>query len=133
MWDEVMERVRVLILADTALSAVIGQAYRKAGSGDLQIPGMEWNLLSDVLTELWAPMLVQFDIWTTTAANNRRAERRLRSLLHRPLPLQLDDVLMFTVFVDGNDLATPNRANFVGRGVRFRFTPLRQQYALPAH
>lgn len=131
MWDEVMARVKTTILEDPVLVSIFGDAYRKAGVSELAIPVIEWNLLSDTETELWAPMLVQFDIWTDVAGNARHAERRLRFLFHQALMMQLDGISMFAEYTDGTDLATPNRANFTGRGLRFRFTPLRRQYALP--
>lgn len=131
MWDEVMARVKSVILADAVLIAIFGNGYRKAGVGALKVPVIEWNMLSDTETELWAPMLVQFDIWTTEAGHARHAERRLRSLFHQTTILQLDGLTMSGEYTDGTDLATPNRANFTGRGLRFRFTPLRRQYALP--
>lgn len=131
MWDEVMARVKTVILEDPTLLSLFGEAYRKAGVSELRVPVIEWNLLSDTENELWAPMLVQFDIWTDVAANARHAERRLRSLFHKDLLLQIDDLQLFAEYTDGTDLATPNRADFTGRGLRFRFTPLRRQYALP--
>lgn len=130
MWDEVMARVKTIILEDPTLLSLFGDAYRKAGVSDLRIPVLEWNLLGDTETELWAPMLVQFDIWTDVAGNARHAERRLRSLFHSALMISIGNISMFTEYVDGTDLATPNRANYTGRGIRFRFTPLRRQYAL---
>lgn len=133
IWDDVMERVKTVILADLVLSGIFGENYRKAGVGDLKVPVIEWNLLGNTENELWEPMLVQFDIWTNAAQENRNAERRLRTMFHRPTQFQLEDITMFTEFNDASDLATPNRAGFTGRGIRFRFTPLRQQYALPAH
>jgi hypothetical protein len=38
---------------------------------------------------------------------------------------------MFSEYADGVDLAVPDRSNYTGRGLRFRLTPLREQYAFP--
>ena len=133
MWDEVMARVRTMILDDLILSSIFGNAFRKSGPNDQLVPVIEWTLLGDTENELWTPMLVQFDCWTNVAADARLAERRLRSLFHRPTTIVLDGVTLFAEYADGTDLATPDRAGYTGRGLRFRFTPLRRQYALPAH
>lgn len=133
IWDEVMERVKTVIITDALLSEIFGDGYRKAGVSDLKVPVIEWNLLGDTENELWEPMLVQFDVWTNKAEDNRKAERRLRSLFHRPTQIRLDGIMLMSEFNDASDLATPSRSGYTGRGVRFRFTPLRQQYAQPAH
>lgn len=132
MWDQVMGAAKAIILADVTLSDIFGEGYRKAGVSDFLGPVMEWTLLSDTETELWAPMLVQFDCWTNTAEDARSAERRLRALFHHDTSIPFDGYTIFTEYAGGGDLATPNRAMFTGRAVRFQMTPLRQQYAQPA-
>ena len=132
MWDKVMERVRTMILTDATLILLVGDAFRKAGPNDLVVPLIEWTLLGDTENELWAPMLVQFDCWAKTADDARKIERRLRVMFHQPVMMTLGDIKIFSEYSDGADLATPNRANFTGRAIRFRFSPLRQQYARPA-
>lgn len=131
IWDEVMARVRVKITTDPVLFAIFGDSYRKAApANDLIVPVIEWNLLGNTETELWEPMLLQFDLWTNDAALNRRAERRLRSMFSSHTnQIDLDGFTMLTEYSDGADLAAPTRSGYVGRGVRFRFIPLRQQYA----
>jgi hypothetical protein len=131
MWDLVMAHVQTLVLADATLSGIFGTNFRKAGVSDMLIPVIEWTLLSDVETELWAPMLVQFDLWTDVAADARIAERAMRGMFHQAASIPFDGYTFFTEYADGVDLATPSRANYTGRGIRFRMTPLRQQYALP--
>ena len=132
MWDHVMESVKALITADPTLNAIFGDNFRKSGPAvDLAVPIIEWTLLADTETELWAPMLIQFDCWTKTAADSRVAERRLRSLFMRTTSIVFDTYAMITEYADGADLAVPNRSGYVGRGVRFRMSPLRQQYARP--
>jgi hypothetical protein len=129
MWDHVMKRVVALILADTAMSNVCGAAVRMAGTGDLNNPVLEYFLITDGENELWAPFEIQFDLWTQSAQVNRDGERRLKQLFHRDVPYVLDDINIRSWYNDGAMLATPNRSNFHGRGLRFWFTPLREQYA----
>lgn len=132
MWDEVMSRINTEILADSTLSTIFGTEFKAAGTGVLSVPSLEWMLVGDREDELWAPMIVQFDIWVKTASSARVAERRLRELYHRDLPRYLGDIQMWTVYSDGSWLASPDRAQHTGRAVRFTFTPLREKYALPS-
>lgn len=129
MWDHAMERILDLIRNDPAMTAIIGDQIRMAGPNDQAIPGLEYTLLTDTEGELWAPMKVQFDLWTANAAIARQGERRLRQLLHHNLPQTLGDMRLWMQYRDAASLATPSRSNFVGRGLRFEFTPLREQYA----
>jgi hypothetical protein len=132
MWDVVMDAVKDVTAADPTLGPIFGGNYRKAGVSDLVVPVIEWTLLGDTETELWAPMLVQFDCWTHLAAEARSAERALRALFHSNTSTALGGFTLFTEYAGGGDLATPNRAGFTGRAVRFQMIPLRQQYAQPS-
>lgn len=132
MWERVMKRVLAVINADVVLQEIYDGHVRMMGSGTLQVPGLEWLLVSDVEEELWAPIIVQFDQWTPTASLVRASEFRLRALFHCELPIVLGgDMVMWSQYSDGSQLATPDRAGFVGRASRFQFTPLRRQYAFP--
>lgn len=131
MWDRVMAYVKDLIEADPALVPDFGTSFRKAGTSEFKVPSIEWHLLSDTENELWAPMLVQFDIWHSSAATVRRAELRFRALFHHGPSVEFDGYTVMSEYADGNDLATPTRSGFTGRGLRFRFEPLRQRYAAP--
>lgn len=130
MWDHVMERVVAEILMDDVLATIYGDAVRAAGTGEQIVPSLEWTLVGDTENELWAPMIVQFDQWTKTGEQNRRSEFRLRQLYHRDVPRTIaGDTMMWTMYSDGAVLAMPDRSNFIGRTIRFTFTPLRAKYA----
>lgn len=130
MWDLVMERIRTEILADPILIGIYGSAYRAAGTGEQIVPSLEWTLIGDTETELWAPMIVQFDQWTKTANQNRQSELRLRGLYHCNIPRRINnDLTMWSEYTDGSILPIPDRSGIYGRAIRFRFAPLRAQYA----
>lgn len=133
MWDTVMGWVIGIIRSDLVFQEIYSGAIRMAGTGKQQVPGLEWHLIGDTEGELWAPVIVQFDQWATDMAVIRRSEARLRSFFHRDLPMDIGGTRMWTQYEDGAMLATPDRSGFMGRALRFRFTPLRQQYALPVH
>jgi hypothetical protein len=131
MWDQVMARVMEELTTDPVLVGIFGTAFRQAGPADAQeVPMLEWRLVGDTEGELWAPVLIQFDLWTLAADTNRRAEFRVRSLYHRDMPYFLADLRMMSSFEDGAVLATPERSGFYGRAIRFRFYPLRRKFAL---
>lgn len=130
MWDRVMARVIVVIQTDLVLSTIFGDHVRMAtASGDQIVPGLEYTLVGNTEGELWEPIVIQFDLWTLTAADQRDAERRMRQLFHKDLPQTIDTVRLWTVYTDGTMLATPDRSTYLGRALRFQFTPLREQYA----
>lgn len=131
MWPEVFERAVALVRSDAALVGIYGANVRMAGSGVQQVPGLEYTLIGDTETELWAPMTVQFDQWVKTPTELQQSERRLRALFNRQLPITLNGVQMWAQYEDGAVLAMPERSGFYGRASRFRLTPLRQQYAQP--
>lgn len=132
MWDEVIRRIATTCAADTVLSGIYGASMRLTGSGEHAVPMLEWMLIGDAEQELWAPMIIQFDQFTTSMGALRESELRLRRLFHVDLPIHLDGVLMFAQYQDGESLAVPDRNGYYGRAIRFRFSPLRRRYAAPA-
>lgn len=133
MWDNVMERVIAEIGANPNISALYTidgrlQFRMASPSGQQQVPGIEWSLIGDTEGELWEPIVVQIDIWYTDESVMRQTERIIRSLL-RQERMRLDDLTLLISYVDGVALAVPDRANFYGRGLRFRIAALRERYA----
>lgn len=133
MWDHVIEAIRETILNDGILAGIYGDRVRMATpSGtpfDPKVPILEYLLVGDTENELWAPMIVQFDQWALKIDDVVASERRLRRLFHVTLPRQFGQVYMWGEYAGGEVLATPDRNGFDGRAIRFRFTPLREQYA----
>lgn len=130
IWDDLLERIAVILNADAALSPVFGQNMRMAGTAEHVVPSLEWTLIADREDELWAPHVIQFDIWSDNVEQVIAAERRVRSLFHQDLPVKFGgDLLAWSQYQDGTVLAMVNRDGFAGRALRFRITPLRGQYA----
>jgi hypothetical protein len=90
-------------------------------------------LIGDTENELWAPCIIQWDIWTAKSDDARRAEFRLRSMLHSDLQILLGEFRMWSQYLEGSVLASPNRHGSDGRALRFQLTPMRRQYALREH
>lgn len=130
MWDRVIEALRTVILADAVLAPIYGDRVRMAAASDTpfepKVPILEYSLIGDVEREQWAPTIIQFDQWAPDDETAVASERRLRRLFNPELPTSYDGLFMWAQYVDGTILATPDRNGFVGRAVRFRFTPLRE-------
>jgi hypothetical protein len=132
MWDRVIEAAKAAIQADANLSAIFGDAVRRAAPSttpfEPKVPILEYTIVTDTENELWAPTIIQFDVWSPDVDRLLAAERGLRRLFTPALPRRYGEVFMWTEFVDGAVLATPDRNGFHGRGLRFRFSPLRERY-----
>lgn len=134
MWHEVMERIIAIVRADDSLAMIYGGQLRQANAiGDFAVPGLEWTLIGDSETEIWEPVVVQFDQWVRKEDDLVRSERRLRGLFHKDLQFEVDNLLLWGQYLDGTSLPAPARSGVIGRALRFRFTPYRQQYGLPVH
>lgn len=134
MWDEVMVRVIAMLMEDPIIVTLYGESIRRGGSSDIAVPLLEWHLIGDTENELWAPCIIQFDQWTKNQDDARRSEFRLRAILHSDLQLLLGgDFRVWSQYLDGSVLASPDRHGFVGRALRFQLTPMRRQYALREH
>lgn len=132
MWDRVIARLREVLLADAKIDELFGDRIRMTGSGSAPSPAaslLEYMLIADTERETDAPCVIQFDVWAPTMEQTTAGERRLRQLFNRELPVDYGEGPMWAQYVDGSMLASPNRDGFSGRGVRFRFTPLRERYA----
>jgi len=127
-WDHVMQVCREEILADQTLQAIFDDAVRMGGTGDHRVPLIELWLIGDSETELWAACTIQFDFFTKTDDDMVATERRLRQLFHLDIPRPIGGIGMFGEYQDGEVLASPSRDHYFGRAIRFRMTPLRQQY-----
>ena len=131
MWDQIIARVIEQIENDPTMAQLFGDRIRAAqGSSELEVPLLEWMLIGDTEDELWAPTVIQFDLWNATAEDNRLAEARLRAMYHQDLPIVVGGLMMWAQYNDGSVLAEPDRSGFIGRALRFRFTPLRRGFAL---
>lgn len=135
MWDRVLAAIAAVCAADDVLISVYGGSMRLAGTGDHRVPLLEFQLIGDGETELWAPCTIQFDQFTKddTAIDGMAqliaSEQRLRALYHTDLPVDINGVGMFCEYAGGDVLASPSRDGYYGRAIRFRLTPLRRQYA----
>jgi hypothetical protein len=131
-WDTVLRALIVTVEADPLLAGIYSVGgvlqFRKIGTGQRVVPSLEYMLIGDSETELWAPCTVQFDQWVKTSEDLRASERRLRGYFHLDVPGPIGGIGMFAQYLDGDDKPMPDREGVFGRSIRFRFTPLRERY-----
>ena len=128
-WADVMKAAGDLAAAHPDLARIFADHIGVKGSQTIQVPSLRFWLVSDSVRELWAPCVVQWDIWCATYQDRQVAEAALRALFHADDFVTLAGVAMFTEYQDGSMLSDPDRDGFYGRAVRFLHTPLREQYA----
>lgn len=133
-WDDIVVAIPSVAAADPVLASIYGEQIRAAGTAAWQVPSLEYQLIIDTLQpEIWVPHLVQWDQWVQTHAQLVASERALRNLFDQNFPVWLGGVYMWTVFTEGADLVdNPDRWNFRGRTIRFRYTPIMEEYVVPA-
>ena len=132
-WDDVVLACRTAAVADPVLAGIYGEDAIRMGATaqDFRVPGLEYQIIGDTETELWEPIIMQWDQWTADYADLVASERALRKLFDHRLPVEIEGVYMFSVFTDGASLVdAPDRAGFYGRAVRFRLSPIREDLRL---
>jgi hypothetical protein len=142
-WDALLKAAGDVAATHPDLAAIFGDNIRLHGTWKLDTPGqpdgspplpnvplLELRLVSDLENELWAPTIIQWDIWVKTLPEAVRAERALRRLFHADSYVTIGGIEMWSEYLDGDSsTATPDRDGFFGRAIRFRHTPLRERYA----
>lgn len=129
-WHDVLVAIGQAAATDEVLMGIYGSNIRMAGKHKHVVPALDYRLITDTEQEQWAPHIVQFDQWTNTLDELAASDRRLRFLFNQDVPVQIGELYTWAVFTEGADLVTPDDWNYFGRGTRFRFTPLREQYVV---
>ena len=125
-WAAVIGAISKVAAADPALVAIYGTAIRmNAGAQDYQMPGLEYQIIADSATELWEPVIIQWDQFTESLEDLVDSERALRKLFDHAFPVTMYGVYMWSEFEEGSELQSPSRENVFSRTVRFRYTPIR--------
>ena len=127
-WGDVVKAVMAETVADTVLTGIFTAAgIRKAGVHEWLVPSLEYTLISDTVTELWAPHVIQFDLFTESLEDLETAERQIGRLFNRERPQTIQGVYMWCTYIDGQDLIGPVRESHYGRALRYEFTPYRER------
>lgn len=125
-WDDVLLVTSEAVMADITLVGIYGDNVRLKGSQVHTVPGLEYTLISDVETELFEPVVIQWDQYAPTLEDLISGERALRRLFDQELQVSIGGVPMFCEFIDGVELEAPSGDNCYARAVRFSFHPIRE-------
>lgn len=132
-WDAVLEAVGSVAASDATLVEVFTEdGIHLGGDTTPEEQELRYRLITDTEVEVWAPCVVQFDLWCTSMADLVRGERALRTLFGKEFPGVIGGVYMWSTYDDGAELGTvsgigPDRLNLYGRATRFRFVPVRER------
>lgn len=129
-WDAVSAAVFAALQGSTVLDGVYGTAIRKAGVRKYEVPSLEYSMLSDSVSEIWAPHVFQFDQFCPSMEDLVASERELRRLFDFETPQWIEGVYMFAFYDEGGELEGPDResaTDVFARAARFRFVPIRER------
>lgn len=130
-WDEVLSAIHAALEDESEITDVVGVGnIRTAGAREFVVPSLEVTVLSDDVTELWAPSDVQFDVFTRTMADLVTVERALRNLFDREGFVAIEGLPMWSFYLDGGPLEGPSlnvEGGVFARALRFRFAPVRER------
>lgn len=125
--DDVVTAIVAAMKADAALVTALGgeYVYHGAARKTLQVPSVEWLIVSDVRTENTERIRIQLDIWSTGYGRAVAIEERLRALFARDLPQTIGGLLMWTQLENAMDLPD---TEYTHRMLDFVFEPTRERY-----
>lgn len=125
-WDAVLLAVKTAVDADSILTAIFPTRRLAATDQDHAVPSLEWHLIADSQTELYEPVILQFDLFLLDLEDLITAERALRNIFDQDEPVSIGGVYTWAEFTEGSTLEVPDESNYFGKGLRFRFMPIRE-------
>lgn len=129
MWSQIVTALAQYFAGVQPLVDIYGANMRYAGAETIAVPLLEWSLVADGETEIWAPTVIQVNQWCRTPAQLVSSEQTIRRLLHRDGMIEIGGLRMWSEYLDGDALQTPDRDGIHARAIRFTLTPLRDLYA----
>jgi hypothetical protein len=133
MWDAVVAEWLALLRECPDLMAILGtdgqfRVYpSQAAPRPIEIPSVEYTLISDVEPSLFNPITMQVDIFAR-ATSAYTIERLLRSLTHRDTSRVLGGMRLWMRYLDSRTHGYPDKG-VLHRSLDFHLEPLRALYA----
>lgn len=124
-WPDVILAITTAAAADETLAGIYGEAIRQKGNHKLKIPSLEYMLISDTESEVFEPIVVQWDQFSLNTEDLIAGEGALRALFDHELGVVIGGITLLCQFTDGAILETPSGDNYYARAVRFEFEPVR--------
>lgn len=126
IWAEGVQAVIDTLEGDEELITALGGAYilRNGEHNEYRVPAIFWTAIWSRIDENTEPFMVQLDVYAHDINSYITIERRLRRLLHRDTPQELQGILMFTQLEDARDHA--DGEDVIHRSLDFRFELARE-------
>lgn len=133
LWDEVMGNVVIPLLEDdvelvgpTGLDGLY--LFAAPASRPIRIPSVEWIIVDDSETEVFNPILVQFDIYAREPQLSV-IERRMRARLTRNTRRTINGINLSTLFMESVTIDYPAQPGVTHKVLRYQFEPVRRRAA----
>lgn len=124
--DQVMDEVLDVLLADTALVAVVGSAVYESGERAFAVPSVEWTLIVETPeAEVFDRIQIQFDVFTRTRAHLLTVTRRLERLLVHRAGWWLGSLLIRSLKLDVR--TNPTSGGVYSGSIDIEFKPVRER------
>ena len=128
-WDAVARATSQKVAEHPVIQGIYGNVVRMASpAARHEVPALEYRIISDSEMEQWVPIIFQWDQWTNTYAELAASERVLYEMFHQEAEVFFGDVMVLTRWLDGMELADPDRQGYFGRAVRFRVVAIADRY-----
>lgn len=126
IWAEGVQAVITTLEEDELLIAALGGVYifRNGEHNEYRVPQILWSGVWSRIDENTEPFMVQIDVYANDINAYIAIERRLRRLLHRDTPQELQGILMFTQLDDARD--HNDGEDVIHRSLDFRFELARE-------
>jgi superfamily I DNA/RNA helicase len=129
-WDDVVAAIIDEMEGDVDVAVFLaGNPITRASEMEFTKNRIEYTVLTNFEGENWETLLLQIDLMCTRNRTDQllAAERAIRRLLHRDLPVTYGDVAMFTQLQAARDI--PGAGDrVVGRSLDFRLEVTRSRY-----
>lgn len=126
IWATVMPEVVRMLDTDTKMLSFLGgpHIYRNRTRATIQVPSVAYTVVSEIVTENYAPCVVQFDIWANTAELLADIQLRIFQILHHDLPVKYGELDTWSQYENSFEFNEEDQS-VLHRAVAYRFTPAR--------
>lgn len=114
--------------ADDVISAIVGDAIYLAGDRAFEFPSIEGLIVVEDENERFAPVDIQFDIYTEGMVELEAVANRMHGLFHKDTRVEIGGLNMWAEFVPSGGPFGPTTQGYCRKSMDFRFTPIRRRY-----
>lgn len=125
IWVEGLQAVIDTLLEDELLVEALGgdHVYRNGEHNEYRVPAIYWTVVWNRIDENTEPFMVQLDVFANDINSYIALEGRIRRLLHRDTPHEVQGIPMLTQLDDARDHV--DGEDYIHRSLDFRIEPAR--------